>query len=62
MRVDKKGNIRYTYSITGEDISAQVDITVYAGTDYAQAIVEPTFSGPRITVNGRLVPYIRPRH
>ena len=62
MRVDKKGNIRYTYSMTGEDISAQIDITVYAGTDYAQAIVEPTFSGPRLTINGRLLPYIRPRH
>ncbi len=61
MSVDKKGNIHYAYSIFSQDISAQVDITVYAGTDYAQAIVEPTFSGPRITVSGRLVPYIRPR-
>lgn len=61
MDVDKKGNIRYTYSMTGKDISAQVDITVYAGTDYAQAIVDPTFGGPRITINGRLLPYIRPR-
>ena len=61
MRTDKKGNIRYTYSLVGEDINAQVDITVYAGGDYAQAIVEPAFSGPRLTFNGRLVPYIRPR-
>ncbi len=61
MSVDKKGNIHYAYSIFSQDISAQVDVMVYAGTDYAQAVIDPTFSGPRITVSGRLVPYIRPR-
>lgn len=61
MRTDKKGNINYSYVLLGEDINAHIDITVYAGSDYAQAIVEPAFSGPRLTFNGRLVPYIRPR-
>lgn len=60
-KTDKKGNIRYGFSLVGEDINAQVDVTVYAGSDYAQAIVTPAFSGPVLTVNGRLMPYIRPR-
>lgn len=61
MRTDKKGNIIYSYSIMSTDINAQVTITVFAGTDYAEALVQPTFSGPRMTLSGRLVPYIRPR-
>ena len=62
MRTDKKGNIIYSYSIMSTDINAQVTVTVFAGTDYAEALVQPTFSGPRMTLSGRLVPYIRPRH
>lgn len=61
LRTDKKGNLYYSYSLVGEDINAQVDVTVYAGSDYAQAIVQPIIDGPRLTFNGRLVPYIRPR-
>ena len=61
MRTDKKGNIIYSYSIRSSDIHAQITVTVYAGTDYAEALVQPTFSGPRISLHGRLVPYIRPR-
>ena len=58
---DKKGNILYSYSIMSTDINAQITVTVFAGTDYAEALVQPTFSGPRMTLQGRLVPYIRPR-
>lgn len=61
MRTDKKGNIIYTYSIMSTDINAQITVTVFAGTDYAEALVQPTFDGPRMTLTGRLVPYIRPR-
>lgn len=61
MRTDKKGNITYSYYIKSTDINAQVTVTVYASSDYAQALVQPTFSGPRMTLYGRLVPYIRPR-
>ena len=62
MRTDKKGNITYSYTILSADINAQVIVTVYAGSDYAEALVLPAFSGPRMTLSGRLVPYIRPRH
>ena len=61
MRTDKKGNIIYTYNIMSTDINAQITVTVFAGTDYAEALVQPTFDGPRMTLTGRLVPYIRPR-
>lgn len=62
LRTDKNGNVNYTYTLIGNDINAQVDVMVYHDSDYAQAVVTPTFSGPQITIYGRLVPYIRPRH
>lgn len=61
MRTDKKGNIIYSYYIKSTDINAKVTVTVYAGSDYAEALVQPIFSGPRMSLYGRLVPYIRPR-
>lgn len=61
MRTDKKGNITYSYRILSTDINADIIITAYAGSDYAEALVQPAFSGARMSLYGRLVPYIRPR-
>lgn len=62
LRTDKKGNISYRFSLIGDDVNALVDVTIYSGSDYAQAIVTPALSGPRITLNGRLLPYRHPRY
>ncbi|MCF0181828.1 MAG: DUF4251 domain-containing protein [Muribaculaceae bacterium] len=60
-REDKKGNIYYDFTVMGASISATVSITVYKGSNYAQAYVNPIFesSAYSITLYGNLVPYKR---
>lgn len=60
-RTDKKGNFYYTYNIFGQDIDAQIEVMLSHDSDYAQAIIIPTFSGGQFTYYGRVQPYVRPR-
>lgn len=60
-RTDKKGKVTYDYDIFGLDIDAHVTVYLDGGSDYAEVVVQPAISGPRLTYHGRLVPYIRPR-
>lgn len=53
---DKKGNLTLTMYINGRAISAQVDITLYKGTNRATAVVSPTFNSNRTTIEGKIVP------
>ncbi len=56
---DKKGNAHYDFTVIGESISAQINITVYAGSKQAMAYVNPIYAGSNmsITLHGELVPY-----
>ncbi len=55
-KTSKKGNIDYSFSVQGTGISAQVNISMAAGSDYATVTVNPNFSGNRFTMYGRIVP------
>ena len=56
MRTDKKGTITYSMNVQGAAISAVVTITLPKGTNWATAVIEPTFSSNRITLSGKIVP------
>ena len=56
MRTDKKGTITYSMNVQGAAISAVVTITLPKGTNWAAAVIEPTFSSNRITLSGKIVP------
>ncbi len=54
---DKKGNVYLSFIIVGSQFNADVAITLSANSDYATAIITPTFGSDRLTVYGRLLPY-----
>lgn len=56
-RSDKKGNSLISFTVSGNGLSTQVDITLYAGSNRASARVTPTFRSGAVTLNGSLVPY-----
>lgn len=56
MSTDKRGTITYSMNIQGVAISAVVTITLPKGTNEAIAVIDPTFSSNRITLNGKIVP------
>lgn len=55
---DKKGNTILTYTMIGRRMNATVTITIYKGSDQAIADVFPNLGNGRITLRGRLVPYL----
>lgn len=57
IKTDKKGNVYLSFMIVGSQFNADVAITLTAGSDYATAIITPTFGSERLTVSGRLLPY-----
>lgn len=57
LKVDKKGNTRISMNISGKGINAQLDITLYAGSDNAYVIVSPNFNSQTVRLEGKLVPY-----
>lgn len=57
MGQDDDGNVFYSYSIMGPNISAVVYVTLAAGSNQACARVNPNFSGNSITMNGYVYPY-----
>ena len=57
MSRDKDGNIYYSYTIQGSNISAIVYITITANSNQASARIDPNFSGRTITMNGYIYPY-----
>lgn len=58
IKYDKKGNAILTYTMIGRRMNASVTITVFDGSDQAIADVFPTLGNGRITLRGRLVPYL----
>ena len=57
LKADKEGNIYYSYTIQGAEISATVSIVVTAHTNQATATVNPNFSSRQMTMSGYIYPY-----
>ena len=55
--VANNGDVSFSFSVSGPQISATVDITLPHGTNSAMAAIQPNFSGQRMTMNGKLLPY-----
>ncbi|MBR5638722.1 MAG: DUF4251 domain-containing protein [Muribaculaceae bacterium] len=58
LKYDKKGNTIISYMMVGRRMNASVTITLFKGSDQAVADVFPTLGNGRITLRGRLVPYL----
>jgi ATPase subunit of ABC transporter with duplicated ATPase domains len=56
LKTDRHSNVYYSFSIQGAAISAQVFITLSAGTSNASATISPNFTSNTLTFNGSLVP------
>lgn len=52
----KNGNVSVEMHISGSLLSARVELTLFSGSTRATAVVYPTFSGNRLTLNGNIVP------
>ena len=57
MSRDKDGNVYYSYTIQGSNISAIVYVTIAANSNQASARIDPNFSGNTMTMNGYIYPY-----
>ena len=57
LKTTKKGDIYYTFNVTGTGISAQITITVYKNSNQAMVYVSPNFNSNTLTVYGPLIPY-----
>lgn len=57
MRVDRYGNIYYSFNIYGNEISATVSIVISAGSNQASATIDPNFSNRDLVMNGYIYPY-----
>lgn len=57
MRVDKHGNMTYSFGVTGIGINAQIEINTYQGTNQASATVYPNFNSNTLWLQGSIVPY-----
>lgn len=55
-RKDKRGNLYLDMSVNGRGISAQVSITLLAGSNRATITILPNFHSGRLTLNGVIVP------
>jgi len=56
-RVDKRGNITYSFSVMGIGINAQVEIYMSPGTNSASATIYPNFNANTVWLQGTIVPY-----
>lgn len=54
---DDEGNVYYSYSIQGNNISAVVNVTVGVKNNQATARIQPNFNGNTITMSGYIYPY-----
>ncbi len=54
---DKKGRVNLTYNVSGIGISAQIEVYIVPGSNYAQATIYPNFNSNTIWISGNVVPY-----
>ena len=57
IRVDRYGNVYYSFNISGSEISATVNIIMSAGSNQASATVNPNFNSNSLSMNGYIYPY-----
>ncbi len=57
MSQDNEGNIYYSYTIQGPNLSAVVYVTLASNSNQASARIDPNFSGNTITMNGYIYSY-----
>lgn len=57
MRVDRYGNIYYSFNVTGSEISATVSVVLTAGCNQATANINPNFNSSNLSMNGYIYPY-----
>lgn len=57
MGTDNDGNVFFSCSIQGSNISAVIYVTLTANSNQASAVVNANYSGNRMTFNGYLYPY-----
>ena len=57
MRVDRYGNVYYSFGIFGSEISATVSIVLSAGSNQASATISPNLNGSNLSMNGYIYPY-----
>ncbi len=58
MKMDKDGNLYYSYSILGAQISASVVVVITARSNQATATIDPNFSSSQMTFSGYIYPYV----
>ena len=56
-KMDKKGRVSYSFTVTGPAVSAQVQITLYKEDNQAMAIISPNFWSGNMTIYGKIEPY-----
>lgn len=56
LKTDKKGNVLFTMSVTGNGLSATVNISLPKNSYMATVMVNPNFHSNRVTLYGTLVP------
>lgn len=54
---DKKGRVNLSYNVSGIGISAQVEVYIVPGSNYAQATIYPNFNSNTLWLSGNVVPY-----
>lgn len=57
MSQDNNGNVYYSYTLQGSNVSATVYVTLAVNSNHASARIDPNFSGNTITMNGYIYPY-----
>lgn len=58
-RTNKKGDVTVQFNLVGSHVNATVFVTLLHGGDHATATVNPSLGRGGITMDGRLVPYVR---
>ena len=57
MRVDRYGNVYYSFGIFSSEISATVSVILSAGSNQASATVSPNFNSSNLSMSGYIYPY-----
>ena len=57
MSIDRYGNVYYSFSIFGSEISATVSVMLSAGSNQATATVNPNYNNSSMTMSGYIYPY-----
>ena len=57
IQTDRKGRVNLSMSVNGIGISAQIELFITPGSNYAQATIYPNFNANTVWVNGNVVPY-----